>query len=58
MYLLVKALIALLVGAVVAAIAGVVCRHFGVDPFWAWLVGTVAGLVYFVSGPEYPHRVA
>lgn len=57
MGILVKALIALIIGAIVAAIAEVVCRHFGIDDFWGWLVGVVVGLVYFVSGPDYPHRV-
>lgn len=57
MGILVKALIALLIGAVVAAIAEAVCRHFAIDDFWGWLVGVVVGLVYFVSGPDYPHRV-
>lgn len=44
---LVKALIALVVFAIVAAIGKVVCTHFGIDPFWGWLVGVIAGLAYY-----------
>lgn len=43
----VRALVALLIGAVVAAIAEVVCRHFAIDTFWGWLVGVAAGLAFF-----------
>lgn len=58
MAILVKAIIALLIGAVVAAIAEAICRHFAIDSFWGWLVGVAVGLAYFISGPDYPHRVA
>lgn len=54
---LVKALIALVIGAVVALISEVVCRHFNIDPFWGWLIGVIAGLIYFFSGPEHPRRI-
>lgn len=56
MNLLLKALIALVVGVVVAFIAGKVCQHFAVDMFWGWLTGVIAGLIYFVSGPTPPSR--
>lgn len=47
MNILVRAILAILVGAVVAAIAEVICRHFNIDSFWGWLVGVAAGLVFF-----------
>lgn len=43
----VRALIALLVGAVAAAIAEAICRHFAIDTFWGWLVGVTTGLAVF-----------
>jgi len=43
----VRALVALLVGVVVAAIAEAICRHFAIDAFWGWLVGVAAGLAFF-----------
>lgn len=54
--ILVKALIALIIGAVVAAIAEAVCRHFAIDTFWGWLVGVAAGLVYFFGPTDYLKR--
>lgn len=57
MNLVLKALIALAVGVVVAFIVGKVCQHFGVDIFWGWLAGVIAGLVYFVNGPVPTQRV-
>jgi steroid 5-alpha reductase family enzyme len=56
MSLLIKALIALVIGVVVAFIVGQVCKHFGVDIFWGWVAGVIAGLLYFVSGPVPPQR--
>lgn len=50
--ILAKALIALLIGAVVAAIASYICKHFGIDTFWGIIVGIVAGLIYFFSAPD------
>lgn len=57
MNLLLKALIALVVGVVVAYIVGRICLHFAIDGFWSWLAGVIAGLLYFVRGPEYPTKV-
>lgn len=56
MNLILKALISLLVGAVVAFVVGRVLAHFGYDLFWAWLVGVIAGLSYFFygTGPVLP----
>lgn len=51
MQLLLKALFALVIGVVVAFIVGKICQHFGVDMFWGWLAGVIAGVAYFVSGP-------
>lgn len=56
MNLVLKALIALVIGVVVAFIIGEVCKHFGVDMFWGWLAGVIAGLVYFVNGPTPTQR--
>lgn len=56
MNILLKALIALVVGVVVAYIVGRICLHFSIDTFWGWLAGVIAGLAYFVSGPDYPNR--
>lgn len=50
--MIVKAIIAIIIGAVVAAIAEAICRHFGIDAFWGWLVGVAAGLAYFFGGPN------
>lgn len=52
MQVILKALIALVVGAVGYAVARFVCIHFGIDIFWAMLIGVIVGLVYFFSGPE------
>lgn len=52
----VKAIIALIIGAIIAAIAEVVCRHFNIDTFWGWLVGVAAALLYFFGGPDIPNR--
>lgn len=57
MNLVLKALIALVVGVVVAFIVGKVCQHFGVDMFWGWLAGVIAGLGWFLYGPTPPQRV-
>jgi steroid 5-alpha reductase family enzyme len=43
----VRGLVALLIGAVVAAIAEAICRHFGIDSFWGFLTGVAAGLALF-----------
>lgn len=51
MSLLLKALIALAVGVVVAFIAGKILQHFNLDTFYGWLAGVIAGLLYFVKGP-------
>lgn len=53
---LLKVLIAVVVGVVVAFIAGAILKHFGLDLFWGWLVGVIAGLIYFTSGPVLPVR--
>lgn len=45
-----RALIALVVGVIVAFVAGVVLKHFGLDLFWGWVLGVIAGLAYFLSG--------
>jgi len=53
MHWLIKALVALIIGAVVAFIVNKVLVHIGgvTDPgFWAWLVGVVVGVVYFFYG--------
>jgi len=52
MSLLLKALIALIIGVVAAAIAEAVCRHFNIDTFWGWLIGVIVGVGYFLNGPE------
>jgi predicted Kef-type K+ transport protein len=54
MNLLLKALIALVVGAIVAFIVGKVCVHFAIDPFWGWVAGVIAGIAYFLYGPGVP----
>lgn len=56
MGLVLKALIALVVGVVVAFIVGQVCKHFGFDLFFGWLIGVIAGGLYFVYGPSVPTR--
>ena len=50
-----KGLIALIVGAIVAAIAEAICRHMGIDDFWGWLVGVIVGLLFFFNY-ESPRR--
>lgn len=52
MTLILKALVALMVGVVIAFIVGHICTHFGVDMFWGWLAGVIAGLAYFLYGPN------
>lgn len=52
MNVLLKALVALVVGVVVAYIVGKVCQQFSIDMFWGWLAGVIAGLAYFVYGPD------
>lgn len=47
MNIIVKAVIALLIGVFVAFVVGKICVHFKIDPFWGWLSGVVAGLLYF-----------
>lgn len=54
MGLLLKALIALVIGVVVAFIVGKVCQHFAIDTFYGWLAGVIAGLIYFVYAPAVP----
>jgi len=54
MNILLKALIALVVGVVVAFFVGEVCKHFSVDIFWGWVAGVIAGLAYFLYGPGVP----
>lgn len=54
--IIVKALIALIIGAVIAAIAEAICRHFSIDQFWGWLVGVAAALLYFFGAPDIPNR--
>jgi predicted Kef-type K+ transport protein len=54
MSLLLKVLIALIIGVIVAFIAGKVCQHFNLDMFWGWLAGVVAGIFYFVNGNGLP----
>jgi steroid 5-alpha reductase family enzyme len=49
---LLKALVALVVGVIVAYIVGKICAHFSVDTFWGWIAGVIAGLAYFLRGPE------
>lgn len=56
MRLILKALIALVVGVIVAFIVGQICKHFGFDLFWGWLIGVLAGFLYFMSGPDVPTR--
>jgi predicted Kef-type K+ transport protein len=51
MNILLKALLALVVGVVVAFFAGKICVHFGIDPFWGWIAGVIAGLIYYLRGP-------
>ena len=51
MSILLKALIALVVGVIVAYIVGRICLHFNLDQFWGWLAGVIAGVAYFVNGP-------
>jgi len=51
MNLVLKALISLVVGVVIAFIVGQVCKHFAVDIFWGWLAGVIAALAYFLYGP-------
>jgi hypothetical protein len=50
MGLVLKALIALVVGVVVAFIVGQVCKHFGFDLFFGWLIGVIAGILFFLYG--------
>lgn len=52
-----KALVALVIGAIVAALATYICRHFAIDEFWGVLVGIIAGIAYFIGGPVLPNRV-
>lgn len=55
--ILVKALIALVIAAVVYAIGAYILRHFGIDVIWAFIVAAIAGLWYFFSGPEVTPRI-
>lgn len=50
-----KALLALIVFGVVSAIAEAICRHAGIDAFWGWLIGVVAGF-WFFFGYDTPQR--
>lgn len=51
MSIFLKALIALIVGVVVAFFAGKICVHFGIDPFYGWIAGLIAGMIYYLRGP-------
>ncbi len=53
MNILLKALIALVIGVVVAFIVGRICLHFGVDQFFGWLAGVIAALLYFFGGSNW-----
>lgn len=48
---LLKALIALVVGVVVAFIVGKVLQHYNLDMFWGWVAGVIAALAYYLKGP-------
>lgn len=52
MNLLLKALIALVIGVFVAYVVGRICVHFSIDQFWGWLAGVIAGVAYFAKGPD------
>ena len=54
--LLLKALLALVIGVIVAFIVGKICVHFKVDAFWGWLAGVIAAIAYFLEGPGIPVR--
>jgi len=59
MNIFVRGIIALIIGAVVALIAEKICVHFAIDPFWGWLLGVAAALIYFfsydrINGPRIP----
>lgn len=51
--ILVRAIIAIIIGAVVAFIAEKICVHFAIDPFWGWLLGVAAALIYFFGYDHY-----
>lgn len=52
MSLFLKALVALLVGVFVAFVVGKICLHYNIDQFWGFIAGVIAGIAYFVRGPE------
>ena len=56
MNLLLKALIALVVGVIVAYIVGKILQHYSLDTFWGWIAGVIAALAYYVSGPSFPNK--
>lgn len=52
MGILVKLVIAIILGAVAMWVAGLLLNHF-----WATLVGIAVGVVYFFQGPTFDDRV-
>lgn len=58
MAFLLKLLIALVIGSIAGFIMTRVCLHFGIDPFWGWICGVIAGLVYLLYGSTPPARPA
>lgn len=51
----VRGVLALIGGAIVAAIAEAICRHFQIDTFWGWLVGVAAALYIFFDYDRWYH---
>lgn len=53
---IVKALIALVVAAIVYAILKPICTHFGVEVIWDYIVSAAVGLAYYFGAPEFPWK--
>jgi steroid 5-alpha reductase family enzyme len=54
MNLLLKALVALVIGVIVAFVVGKICVHFNIDTFWGWLAGVIAASASATKGPPVP----
>lgn len=52
--LLVKALIALVLGAIIYVILRPILAHFNIDVIWGYIVAVIVALGYFFAGPDTP----
>lgn len=51
---IVKALVALVIAAIVYAILKPICTHFGIDIIWDYIVAVIVALSYFFAAPDLP----